>query len=261
MYKYSIDKINKSKLILNPFPYFVVNSLIPPEKLIEINKMLPSFDEVTEDEGYFQSLSETKKTILPTSKLYKELNKSKIFKDINLMFKKIQPFVIKKFQYEINKYVKKKYQNSVLKFHSSFSLMKEGYIKSSHIDRRDHLVHALFYPFSTSDKGGEIQVMKLKKHNYEYDVFPKKKEVSISKKYKIKNNFCIFTLNVPWSYHSVNKYNGKKDRKYFYFVYDFPNKNIGSKLKFRKKGNNLNYFWNSNVLTKSEARKKLFFAE
>ena len=40
--------------------------------------------------------------------------------------------------------------------------MRKGYVKSAHIDRRDHLLHILFYPSSDSSKGGNIQIMKLK---------------------------------------------------------------------------------------------------
>ena len=45
----------------------------------------------------------------------------------------------------------------------SLSLMRRGYIKSTHRDRRDHLIHALFYIISESTKGGDIQIIKLKK--------------------------------------------------------------------------------------------------
>ena len=79
------------------------------------------------------------------------------------------------------------------------------------------------------------------------------------KSYKIKNNFCLFTLNVPWSYHSVSKYNGKKDRKFFYSVYDFPSNRTGKILKNRKQGNNQNEFWNSKVSVMSSKRKKEIF--
>ena len=41
--------------------------------------------------------------------------------------------------------------------------MRKGYLKSAHLDRRDHLLHILFYPSSDSSKGGDIQIMKLKK--------------------------------------------------------------------------------------------------
>ena len=94
-----------------------------------------------------------------------------------------------------------------------------------------------------------------------YDVFPPKESFKVFKKYKIKKNFCIFTLNVPWSYHSTTMYRGKLDRKYFYAVYDFKIKNSGAKLKNRVKGFNLNNFWKDQVKTKSLRRKKIFLSK
>ena len=37
--------------------------------------------------------------------------------------------------------VSKKFQNSKLSHHSTYSVMRKGYVKSAHIDRRDHLLH------------------------------------------------------------------------------------------------------------------------
>ena len=71
-------------------------------------------------------------------------------------------------------------------------------------------------------------------NNNQFDIFPSKKDLKLFKSYKVKNNFCLFTLNVPWSYHAVSKYNGKNDRKFFYSVYDFPTTSTGKKLKNRK---------------------------
>lgn len=141
--------------------------------------------------------------------------------------------------------------------------MRRGYIKSAHIDRRDHLLHVLFYLSSDDTKGGEIKIMQLKnkvRNNY-YDIFPSKKNLKLFKSYKVKNNFCLFTLNVPWSYHAVSKYKGKKDRKFIYVVYDFPSNSTGKNLKNRKKGNNQNEFWKSKVSVRSSKRKKNFFSE
>ena len=74
------------------------------------------------------------------------------------------------------------------------------------------MLHVLFYLSSDDAKGGEIKIMKLKKKikNNFYDIFPSKKDLKLFKSYKVKNNFCLFTLNVPWSYHAVSKYTGKK---------------------------------------------------
>ena len=145
MLNYAKKQITKSKLNVYPFPYFVVNNLIPKQDLKEINKILPSFKEVVEKDIYFQSVSQTKKTLLPTSSRYKKLNKNKNFKKINLIFKKLKPVIISKFKKSINEHVAKKFQNSKLSYHSTYSVMRKGYIKSAHIDRRDHLLHILFF--------------------------------------------------------------------------------------------------------------------
>ena len=262
MINFTKNKILKSKLYNEPFPYFVVNNLIPKPKLDKLNKVLPSFDEVSGKDILYQSTSKTKKTFLPSSKLFKQLKKKKIFKEVDLLFNKLKPLVVKKFEKEIKKYVSPLYQKKKLNYHSSFSIMKKGYIKSPHVDRRDHLVHILFYPFSDNKRGGDIQVEKLINNNKKkYDVFPNKNETKVYKRFQVKNNFCIFTLNVPWSYHSVNEYRSFKDRKYFYAVYDFPIKKIGSNLNNRKKGFNSNSFWIDNVTIKSARRKKIFLSE
>ena len=263
MLNYAKKKINQSKLNVNPFPYFVVNNLIPKKELEKIRKILPSFNDIKEKDVYFQSVSQTKKTLLPSSSRYKKLNKNTNFKKLNSVFKSLKPQIVSKFKKSINRYVEKKYQNSKLSHHSTYSVMRKGYIKSAHIDRRDHLLHVLFYLSSDDAKGGEIQIMQLKnkdKNNF-YDIFPSKKDLKLFKSYKVKNNFCLFTLNVPWSYHAVSKYIGMKDRKFIYVVYDFPSNSTGKKLKNRKKGNNQNEFWKSKVSVMSSKRKKNFFSE
>jgi len=263
MLNHALNKINKSKLNLKPFPYFVVDNLIPSKDLKKINKILPSFRDIQENDIYFQSSSKTKKTLLPSSKRYKILTKDKNFKKINLLFKQLKPAIIKKFRKSIEEHVIKKFQKSQLSYHSTYSVMRKGYVKSAHLDRRDHLLHVLYYPSSDSAKGGNIKIMKMKEKKKKkiYDIFPDKKDLGLFKSYKVKDNFCLFTLNVPWSYHAVTKYNGNKDRKYFYVVFDFPSKSVGTKLKNRKKGNNQNEFWKSKVSVVSANRKRKFFSE
>ena len=38
------------------------------------------------------------------------------------------------------------------------ALMKKGYIKSPHADRRDHLIHCLFYVEVDRNKGGDLKL-------------------------------------------------------------------------------------------------------
>ena len=87
MLDYAKKKIKQSKLYSKPFPFFVVYDLIPKKELDKINKILPSFKEITEKDIYFQSSSQTKKTLLPSSNRYKTLNKNKNFKKINTILK------------------------------------------------------------------------------------------------------------------------------------------------------------------------------
>lgn len=261
-FKYVKSKIANSNLKIKPFPYFTIKNLLPYKELNKLNKILPSFNEIEDQDIYHQVKSDTKKVLLPNSKIYKKLIKKPSFKKLNSLFEKLKPFILKKFDEPIKNFVNKKYQKSHLTFHSVFSLMRKGYYLKPHIDRREHLITILFYPSSQVLKGGDIKLMQLKKNPNKiknFDVFPATDNLKLGKSFKIKNNFCLFTLNVPWSYHSVSKYNGKKDRKYFYFVYDFPTKDVGAKLKNRKKGNNQNTFWKSKVSVFSQKRRKEFF--
>ena len=209
----------------------------------------------------FQSKKKKKKTLLPSSNLYKKIKNDKNINNLNNLFKKLKPIIISKFKKEINNYVNEEFQKTKLKYHSSYSVMSKGYLKSAHLDRRDHLIHMIYYSTSDSNKGGEICIQKLKKNKKKFDVFPEKKSMRTFKKYKIFPNSCIIILNVPWAYHSVKKYTGKKDRKYFYMVYDFPNKKTGSKVEYRKKGFNGNAFWKQKVQIKSRKRKNIFLTE
>ena len=154
MINFTKKQVLKSKVEINPFPYFVVKNLLPKSDLKKLNQVLPSFNEIADKESLFQSKSETKKTI-----------------------------------------------------------------------------------------------------------FLNKNDLKVQKKYKVKDNFCLFTLNTPWSYHSALEYRGNKDRKYFYVAYDFPISKLSSIEKNRKKGLNLNLFWKDDVLIKSQTRKKYFFSE
>ena len=261
MYISAKKKIQKTKVQENPFPFLFVKNLISKKDLNSLNRVLPNYDSILNDEVLYQSSSKTKKTILPNSKNYKKLNQNKEFKKINIIFNKLKPIIIKKFEKYINLYVKKKIPHYLLKYHCSYSVMKKGYIKSPHIDRRDHLIHMIFYPYSDPLKGGEICLHKLNVHKNNFDVFPSKKNLSIKKKFKVYNNTCLIILNVPWAYHSVSMYKSLVDRKYFYMVYDFPIIKSGSKIKNRKAGYNENQFWKNGVKIKSLQRKKIFLTE
>ena len=157
------QKILEKKLSTDPFPYMFIENFFDKSFVKNLNKKLPSFDKINNKGIVYQSKSQTKKTILPSSKEYKTLEKNKLFKKVNHTFKKLKPIILKKFRDQIRDHVNKDYQNTKLKYHSSFSIMRSGYKKSSHLDRRDHLIHMIFYPYSDISKGGEIILNKIKK--------------------------------------------------------------------------------------------------
>ena len=198
---------------------------------------------------------------MPDSKIFKSLIKKKIFKQANNVLEKIKPTVLKKFNDEIIKNVNTEFVNSKIKYNMNFAVMKKGYLKSPHLDRRDHLISGIYYPASEIKKGGNLQLYKTVKKTKTFDVFPSKRNIKIVKNYKINKNFCLFFLNIPGAYHGVSKYIGATDRKYFYIDYDFNLKNSSSSAKNRKKGLNQNSFWKNSVKVKSSFRKKTFFEE
>ena len=111
---------------------------------------------------------------------------------MNKTFEKIKPHIIKKFKTQIKKNVNRNFVNSKIKYHMNFALMKKGYLKSAHLDRRDHLISAIYYPTSVKNKGGELQLCKIKNKQKVFDVFPSKKSLKIVKNFKIEQNFCGF---------------------------------------------------------------------
>ena len=258
------QKILKAKVNTNPYPHIVIRNFLPKEMHKKLIKLLPEFNslnESNENKLLIQSKLKTKKTLMPDTKTFKKLKKNKIFNECDNILKNIQPYILKKFHSFIMENVHPKYLSSKIKYHMSLSFMSKGYLKSPHIDRRDHLIHALYYPVSEGSKGGELLLYDTKKRTKTYDIFPKIFDLKVKKKIKIYQNICVFSLNVPWSYHGVHKYYGKKDRKYFYIAYDFKIKNSGAKFKNRKKGFNDNSFWIKPAKVKSQTRRKIFLSE
>jgi hypothetical protein len=254
-------KIEKAKIETDPFPHFVIKNFLDKTTVKKLNKILPDYKDVENKDVIFQSSSETKKTIMPDSKVFKDLLKIRLFKKVNDNLKKIKPIVLRKFKNHILENVNEEFINSKIKFKMNFALMRSGYLKSAHLDRRDHLISGIYYPTSMANKGGNLMLCKLKKKHKIFDIFPAKNDLRVEKNYKINDNFIVFFINVPWAYHAVSKYNGSKDRKYFYIDYDFNSKISAGTTKNRKKGMNNNKYWKSSVDIKSLTRKKTFFKE
>lgn len=264
MFKTVKEKVINSKINISPYPHIVIKNFFPKNVHKKLVKLLPDFnslDESQEKKMLIQSKLKTKKTIMPDTKTFKNLKKNSIFNQCDNTLNKIQPYLLSKFNKFIEENIHSKYLKSKIKYHMSLSFMSNGYIKSPHIDRRDHIIHALYYPVSEGSKGGELLLYETKKKQRIFDIFPKISDLKIKKKIKINQNICVFSLNVPWAYHGVKKYYGKKDRKYLYIAYDFKIKDSGSKFKNRIKGFNDNSFWIKPAIVKSQARRKKFLSE
>ena len=82
------QKIEKSRINTSPFPHIVIKNLLSKSTLKKLNKTLPNYDDIGDKNVIFQSSSETKKTIMPDTKHFKNLLKKKKFKNLNKKFKK-----------------------------------------------------------------------------------------------------------------------------------------------------------------------------
>ena len=73
------QKILEKKLSTDPF-YMFIENFFDKSFVKNLNKKLPSFDKINNKGIVYQSKSQTKKTILPSSKEYKTLGENKLFK-------------------------------------------------------------------------------------------------------------------------------------------------------------------------------------
>ena len=73
-------KIEKSKINLKPFPHIIIKKFLSNSTLKKLNQVLPNYTDVESKNVIFQSTSETKKTIMPDSKIFKNLLKKKFLK-------------------------------------------------------------------------------------------------------------------------------------------------------------------------------------
>ena len=79
MFREIKNKIEESRVVLQPFPHIVIKNLFPLNKLRKLNEVLPNYKDVESTKVFFQSSSETKKIILPESIIFKNLQKKKNF--------------------------------------------------------------------------------------------------------------------------------------------------------------------------------------
>ena len=68
-------KISKVKINLHPFPYIFIKNIFEEKYVDKLNSFLPAYKNLKGKEILFQSKSRSKKTILPSSAIYKKLSK------------------------------------------------------------------------------------------------------------------------------------------------------------------------------------------
>ena len=85
MYNTAKKKILVSKVQSSPFPYLFIRNLIGAKELANLNRVLPNYDSILEENVLYQSSSKSKKTIL-TSVIFILINslKNKTFSKILL---------------------------------------------------------------------------------------------------------------------------------------------------------------------------------
>ena len=89
MFKTAKQKIENTKIQQDPFPFLFVRNLISNKDLKRLNKVLPNYDAIVNDEILYQSKSKSKKLFYQNQRI-KKLNNCKEFRNINLIFKKLK---------------------------------------------------------------------------------------------------------------------------------------------------------------------------
>lgn len=256
-----IKRLKNEKVIAYPFPYIEIKNFIPKKLFTHFNKSLINYKEFIGKDIFIQSKSKTKRSVFYESKFFKKLMKKDIyFQEVIYIFKNLEKHLNILFKEYLIENINEDYQEVKCTFSCSLSSAIKNYIKSTHIDRREHKYSFLYYPQLQANKGGELCLWSTKPKKV-YDVFPNKKNIQLSKKITPMPNSCIIFLNTPHSYHSVKKYFGDKERKYLYSVLDFPTSSENYKLFKRKKGNNNNNFWKYPVKVFSKKRMLNFINE
>ena len=90
MHNITKAKILNSKTHFQPYPYLFIKNFFQKKFVEDLNKSLPSFNDITDEGIVYQSESKTKKTVLPSSNQYKKLSKNKLFKKLNIIFEKLK---------------------------------------------------------------------------------------------------------------------------------------------------------------------------
>lgn len=252
-----LKKILNSKIILEPYPHIVVENFLDDDFHKKLN--LPNYNDL-DNSVYFQDNKHSKKSIVDNSSdnsnylmLLNENKNFKLFDDIfknnkeikNLIFKKFEKYLIDNLSVNLNDI------NTTTSI--NYSVSKPGYLKEIHIDRREHIINILYY-LNECDNSAELELWKEKKLSKINDVFPKRSNMLLSKRYPIKKNSAIIMINLPWSYHSVSIQSNKfLNRKYIYVVWDYEKKSRVTNVN-----NNESIIWKKKVSVENENRRKNF---
>ena len=138
-------KIFSNKIHERPFPVLIVRNFLPKKIFNDLSKALPSYNDLNGGNIFIQSKSGSKRSVFIESDYFKKkMKKEKAIKNTINIFKKIEPAINKKFRQHIDNNINKFFINKKTNFSCSFSSCIKSYIKSAHIDRREHKFHILY---------------------------------------------------------------------------------------------------------------------
>ena len=131
---------------------------------------------------FIQSKSKSKRSIFYESQLFKKLiSKNSYFKEVINIFMNLEEHLNDLFQKDLYKNINPNFKNVESNFSCSFSSSIKNYIKSPHIDRREHKFHLLYYPDIQLNKGGDICLWSFQKKRFMM-FFHQKKTLNFLKK-------------------------------------------------------------------------------
>ena len=254
-----LNTISNINLIFEPYPHIYIDEFFP--KTFKLN--LPNYNDI-DDNVYYQDTQKTKKVITYNSDNYQNLVSNNYhFKIINELFKndnEIRDLIFDKFKEILNENIENNLENIDKSVNINYAVSIPKYSKEIHVDRREHLINILYYnvdvDIDAENYGGNLELWKLKNNDSknEYDVFPPKKDLFLSKSYKSKNNSAIIMINLPNSYHSVKLQNELfLNRKYIYIVWDYEKNS-----RDLKDNNNNSLIWKKKNKVYSEDRRQNF---
>lgn len=92
-------------------------------------------------------------------------------------------------------------------FKYDISLAGDGYTRSVHLDRRNHIIASLFYLNDRSDyggTGGDLQLFSCARTHPPFDKFPDPSDIAVAKTVEARPNRFVAFLNTSNSYHGIS---------------------------------------------------------